>query len=136
MTRNSGIGSGSLRCLPPVVPVGFALDPVGEETSTPTICTRRPTHAVMSVPLKRYPPTLEGELPAGAVPCTFAAVPASGAGAAAGTAGSGGGCAVSGDGATAPAGSTSAFISVIGCDFEPPVTHPVSVVLWGAGTGG
>jgi hypothetical protein len=79
---------------------------------------------------------LDGELPAGAVPCTFAAVPASGAGAAGGTAGSGGGCAVSGDGATAPAGSTSAFISVIGCDFDPPVTHPVSVVVWGAGTGG
>jgi hypothetical protein len=35
----------------PMGPLGALLDAVGDDTSVPTICTRRPIHDVMSAPL-------------------------------------------------------------------------------------
>jgi hypothetical protein len=71
-TRNSGIAGGATDALA-AVPAADA--PLAGGTTAPTICTRRPTHDVMSAPLKRYPVMLDVELPAGAVPLIVPLVP-------------------------------------------------------------
>ena len=131
-TRNSGIGRGSVFVVPDV-PMGVPLEPAGDETRIPTSWTRRPIHGVISVPLNRYPPTLDAELPAGALPRTIPVVPTGPAVGGLSSGGGGGGGA--GGGASVAPGEARAVTRDIGRAFVPPVMQPVSVIVCGGATG-
>ena len=68
MTRSVGIG-GTAGLAASSATASFA------GSTVPTICTRRPIHAVMSTPLRRYPSSVDAELPTGAVPAIVPLVP-------------------------------------------------------------
>src|SRR5437867_486288 len=78
---------------------------------------------------------LDAELPAGAVPRAVPAVLSDPDVPVAVSARAASGTAAGGVGVAAPIGNTSAFKSVIGRDFVPPETQPVSVIVCGGATG-